>query len=384
MSIFIINSRRSPITSFLSTNKKNLVDDSVNIVNDLCKTINKEDINRAYIGNVLSAGYGQNISRQITYNSKINCPSFVVNNVCGSGMISIIESVKSIQCKETNLALCGGVEYMSLAPYLNYDIRKQTKFGNTQLIDSLINDGLTDFVSKKHMGLLTEELIEKYDITKKDLDEYSILSYQRARENVSNLQREIFPLLDKNNLIDTDEEIFKNNDLNKIYNLRPAFKKDGKLSAGNSSKLSDGLSFMLVASEDYIKNNNIKPLVEIVDYDVIVGEPSEFSILPLKSIELICKKNKINIDDIDLFEVNEAFSHIPILCNKLLNIPIEKINIYGGAISLGHPLGCSGNRIVVTLINQLVSNNKKYGIASICNGGGGATTILLKNINFNI
>ena len=171
MSIFIINTKRTPFTSFLSPNKRNLIDDSVSVLIE-CKNINKEDIKRAYIGNVLSAGYGQNMARQITYNSEINCPSFTINNVCGSGMISIIEGLKSIQCKETDISLWWG-RVMSTSPYLNYDIRKQTKFGNIQLIDSLINDGLTDFVSKKHMGLLTEELIEKYDISKKDLDEYS-------------------------------------------------------------------------------------------------------------------------------------------------------------------------------------------------------------------
>jgi acetyl-CoA C-acetyltransferase len=385
--VYIINYKRTPICSFLSQlSSLNAIELGSLLVNEISKDINKEDIKIAYIGNVLSSGLGQNIAKQITYNCDINCPSITINRVCSSGLQSIIEGYKSILLNETELALVGGTESMSNSPYLTNKIRQGNKYGNIDLCDSMLIDGLTDPFSKKHMGELTEELIEEltieYDLNKNEFDEYAKQSYLRARETLNNcdFNNEILEIKNKNNIIKDDEEINKNPDLNKINKLNPVFKKNGLLTAGNSSKLSDGACMMLLASEEYIKKNNIKPIAKIINYSLAADKPKNFTVAPVKSIKDICIKENIKIEEIDYFEINEAFPIVPIMCNKILKIPYDKMNVFGGAIALGHPLGCSGARIVGTLMNVLKKKGGKIGCASICNGGGGATSILIELI----
>lgn len=389
--IFIINYKRTPICGFLSQlSSLSAVELGCLLVNEITKDINKEDIKVAYIGNVLSSGLGQNIAKQITYNCDIHCPSITINRVCSSGLQSIIEGYKSILLNETELALVGGTESMSNSPYLTNKIRQGNKYGNIELLDSMLLDGLIDPFTKKHMGELTEDLIEdlsvEYNLNKNEFDEYAKQSYVNAREA---LIKEYFNdeilsinMNNKGNIIHikNDEEINKNPDLHKINKLNPVFKKNGLLTAGNSSKISDGSCMMLLASEEYIKKHNIKPIARIINYSLTSDEPKKFSITPVKSIKDICIKQKINIDDIDFFEINEAFPIVPIMCSKLLNIPYNKINVFGGAIALGHPLGCSGARILGTLMNILKIKKGKIGCASICNGGGGATSMLIELI----
>lgn len=379
--VYIIDIVRSPIGSYLG-NLSNINISEIGtqlIKNLLVKTnIDPELIDYTYIGNVLSAGYGQNIARQLSYNCGINCPSITINNVCGSGMESIHQGYNSILLNETECVLVGGIEHMSSTPYLNNFIKKSNKMGNINLIDSMINDGLIDPFSRKHMGEITNDINNKNNITLEESNNYAYMSYSRARENIDKLKQEICPITIKNTFIDTDEEINKTSDLNKLFNLKPVF--GSTITAGNCSKLSDGCCFMLLCSEQFLIKNNINPKAIIKNMDISVGDPNEFPLIPIKSVQNLCTKSNIDINSIDLFEVNEAFATVPIMFSKELNVSFDKINIYGGAIALGHPLGCSGSRIVCTLINQLINENKKMGCATICIGGGGAESILIELI----
>jgi acetyl-CoA C-acetyltransferase len=383
--IYIIEAKRTPIGSFLSKlsslNSKDLLDECMK---DMFVNVSKNDIEEIYIGNVLSAGLGQNIAGYLTNKINKNAIAITLNRVCGSGLVSIINGFKSINQGDTNCVLVGGVESMSNSPHLLKNSRNGKKYGNIEMIDSILMDGLTDCLTNKHMGELTEDLNIKFNISKDDQDKYSKMSYTKARNAVNNLKfyREISPINIKNNIIDQDEEINKILDLNKLDNLKPVFNINGTITAGNASKLSDGASLLILSSEKYIKENNIKPLSKIIGYNMYTNDSSLFPIAPIQSIKNLCEKYSYDINDIDVFEINEAFAICPIFIHKELKIPYEKINLYGGAISLGHPIGCSGARIVTTLINILINENKKIGCASICNGGGGATTILIENINY--
>lgn len=385
--IFIIDYKRTPIGSFMSELSNLSAFELANkLVPQLIKEINKEDINRIYIGNVLSSGNGQNIARQIGYTNNINCPSITLNRICGSGMQSIIEGYKSIILGETDVTLVGGTESMSNSPHICKNIRRGCKFGNIELNDSMLVDGLTDFFSNKHMGELTEDLIEKENITKEELDTYALHSYENARNAYSNnfFSNEVLPIEVKSKrntlIINEDEEVNKIQDIKKIYTLKGAFKHNGSLTAGNSSKLSDGACLILLASEDYVLKNKIKPIAEIIDYDLSVDTPDNFSTVPINSILTIMNKNSLTENMVDYFEINEAFASVPVMVHKKLNISYEKINPFGGAISMGHPLGCSGARILSTLLTVLKEKKGKIGIASICNGGGGATSLLVKMV----
>lgn len=385
--IFVIRYKRTPIGNFLS-NLSSLSAEHLasSLIEELCIDINKKDINRVYIGNVLSSGLGQNIAKQIGFNNGVDAPSITLNRVCSSGIQSIIEGYKSILLKESDLVLVGGTESMSKSPYLLDKLRNGNKFGNTNLLDSMVYDGLTDAYSGNHMGELTENIIERYNLTRSELDNYSKMSYERARKAYTENKfiNEIVNIEIKNKngiiVINEDEEVNKINNLDKLDNLRPVFGKNGKLTAGNSSKLSDGACLLLLASREYVIKNNIKPIAKIIDYDLSVGHPSDFSIVPIKSIKRILEKNNFTTNDIDYFEINEAFANVPVLASKELSIEYEKINIFGGAIAMGHPLGCSGARIVATLLSVLQDKKGKIGIASICNGGGGATSLLIENL----
>ena len=385
--VYILKCTRTPIGGFLSDLSKLSANELGKIVvNNLTEDFDKNHIETAYIGNVLSTGLGQNIGRQIMYECGINVPSITINRVCSSGMQSIIEAFKTIKLGENDCIIAGGVESMSNTPFLQNNIRNGNKYGNINLIDSMLNDGLTDPFSKKHMGEITEELCVKNEITREEQDNYAKRSYINARNANSNnyLKNEIVPVIIKNRkgelIISEDEEINKVEDLNKINKLRSVFKKNGTITAGNASKLSDGACFLILASEKFVKENNLSPLAEIINYDLSVGLPENFPLVPVQSINNLCKKENLDLNNIDYFEVNEAFAIAPIMVHKKLNIPYSKLNVFGGAISMGHPLGCSGARIICTLINVLNCMNGKVGCASICNGGGGATSLLIRKI----
>jgi len=351
--------------------------------------ISNDDIDLVYFGNVLSAGLGQNIARQISYNINVNAPSTTINRVCGSGMEAIILGAKAIKLNEAHCVLVGGTESMSNSPYLNTNIKRGRKMGHIQIIDSMILDGLTDPFSGKHMGELAENTNTKYKISREMQDEYAIQSYKRSRyADLNNLfKNEIIPIEIKcknnNIIVDSDEEINKIPDISKLPQLKSVFKTTGTITAGNASTLSDGACVMILVSEYFIKKNKLTPLAKIIDTDVSAGNPNDFTRLPIISVKKLCEKRELLLDDIDLFEINEAFSSVPIMFHLTTGISYDKINILGGSVSMGHPIGCSGTRIVSTLLTGLLNTNKKTGCASICNGGGGASSILIEIIASN-
>ena len=378
--VYILDYKRTPYGSYLGKLKKyNAIELSELCCKELINSnkINPKLIDLVYFGNVLSSGLGQNIARQISYNIGINCPSITVNRVCSSGMEAIRQGYNSIRLGEADCVMVGGCESMSNTPYLNNKIKNGYKMGNINLIDSMLNDGLIDPFTKKHMGEIVEDLCDEYNISKEELDNYSKKSYLKARQG---LEKKFFDeeIINIEGIL--DEEINKVLDLEKINNLKSVFKKNGINTVGNSSKLSDGSSSMILVNEIFLKRNNLVPKSKILAFDISVDKPEYFPLVPINSINNILKNNNLNKNDIDYFEINEAFSLLPILLHKKLDIEYKKINLYGGAISLGHPLGSSGCRIVGTLSNILLKHNKKLGCASICNGGGGATTILIQKV----
>ena len=372
MTVYILNYKRSPIGGFLSNFKDITINDlSSQCLNDLLDNFNKKNIEKIYIGNVLSSGLGQNIARQIGLENGINVPSITINNVCGSGLLSIIEGYKSILLGESECVLVGGVESMSNSPHL-CDLRNK-KYGELNLVDSMQIDGLKDKFTNKTMTELSEKLCENLNITREEYDNYAKDMYKKSRECIDKnlFKKEITPIYVNNKEIINDEEINKIQDLNKLFNLKPIY-SNGISTPGNISKLSDGVAFMILVSENFINKHNITPLAEIIDYDLSICIPEEAPICVTYSLEKLIKY------DIDIFEINDAFPLCSIYTHKKLNIPYEKINLYGSAISLGHPLGCSGARILCTLLTILQNKNKKIGCATIGNGGGGATSIVIK------
>lgn len=347
----------------------------------------KNQIQQVFFGNVISAGLGQNIARQISKNAGIEAPSITINMVCGSGMESIHQGYKSILVGEADMVLVGGTESMSNTPYLNKSIRKGNKFGNISVIDSILSDGLTDAFSGKHMGELTEEVNLKYNITREMQDTYAKMSYSKARDALSQgkYANEIVAINTGNGngksdnvVIGVDEEINKVPDLGKLTSLKPAFSKSGTITPGNASKLNDGASAMILVSKKFIEEMGLQPVARIMGFDISVGDPAEFSRVPILSINRVLSKLNITHDQVDLYEINEAFSSVPIMFHQESGVEYDKINIYGGAVALGHPIGSSGSRIVGTLISALRNENKLIGCASICNGGGGAISMILK------
>lgn len=381
MNVYINSYKRSPIGGFLSKlSSLNATELSLNVVNELLNSsgISPDNIDLICVGNVLSTGLGQNIARNISIQTGIKCPGITINRVCSSGIQAIIEGYNSILLGKAHCVIVGGVESMSNSPHYTIT-RKGSKFGDLKLKDSMMNDGLIDMKTNKHMGVLTEELTNKLGYSRKDYDNYAKLTYTNARNAVNNnlFKDEIVPISVKKDTVCEDEEINKVEDLNKLESLRSVFQKNGSLTAGNCSKLSDGACFLILCSEEFKNKHKLSPVAKIIDYELSSGNPEEFSIEPLNSMKSVLQNNNIEVNNIDLFEINEAFPIVPIHLNKTLNVPFEKINILGGAIAMGHPLGCSGARIVSSLITALRYKNKKTGCASICNGGGGSTSMLI-------
>ena len=306
-----------------------------------------------------------------------------INKVCGSGLKSVMLAEQAIRCVDADLIVAGGQESMTNAPYFLQKARSGYKMGNSELVDMMIYDGLWDIYSQSYMGLLAEKCAEEHNITRQEQDEYAALSYKRALEAQANgyFADEIVPI--KANLgkelitIDKDEEPEKVK-FEKIPQLKPVFKKDGTITAANASSIDDGAAALVVASENYVRSNNLKPLAKIIAHASFSNEPEWFTTAPVSAIQKVLKKANLTINDIDLFEINEAFAIVPLYAMKALNIPIEKLNVCGGAVSLGHPIGASGARILTTLIYALHRQNKKLGVASLCIGGGEANAIIIE------
>lgn len=386
--VVIVSAARTPIGSFmgsLSTIPAPILG-SIAIKGAIQKiNLNPSAIDEVFMGNVVQAGTGQAPARQAAIFAGIpnKVPCTTINKVCASGLKTIIQAAQSIALGDSDIVVAGGMENMSLIPHY-YNARKGKKFGSINLDDGMQKDGLIDAYSNEAMGLCAEKCAEKYSFSREDQDKFAVSSYKRSAEawNKGYFDNEIVPVeVPQRNgqkiVVDQDEE-FKNIKLEKIPILRSAFKKDGTITAANASTINDGAAAVVLMSKDKAKELDIDPLVSIISYSDAAVEPNWFTIAPSVALPVAVKKGNIKIEDIDFFELNEAFSVVGLANIKILDIDPKKVNVHGGAISLGHPLGCSGTRIVVTLINIMLQKNGKIGAAAICNGGGGASALIIK------
>ena len=343
-------------------------------------------INEVFFGNVLQANLGQAPARQCSIYAGIknDVPATTINKVCASGMKAIMLGAQSIKCGDNDIVVVGGTESMSNVPHYVEKVRTGQKLGDLKLKDGLVHDGLTDVYNQTHMGLCAEICAEGMNISREEQDEFAIESYRRSKEAWEKklFKDEIVPVTIPQRKGDPihfeEDEEFKNVKIDKIPNLRSVFKKEGTITAANASTINDGASALILMSADKAKSLNIEPLAKIVSYADASHEPEWFTTAPAKALPIALKKANLGINDIDYFELNEAFSVVGIANKKLLNIDSDKVNCFGGAVSLGHPLGSSGSRIVVTLINVLNKKEAKLGAAAICNGGGGASALIIE------
>ena len=343
-------------------------------------------IDEVYMGNVMQANLGQAPARQAAIFAGLpqNIPCTTINKVCSSGMKSIMLAAQSIKCGDNEIVIAGGMENMSQVPHYFSKGRSGQKLGDMKLIDGLVMDGLTDVYNKVHMGVCAEKCAKDYNISREEQDDFAIESYKKSEIAWDNgkFSNEIVPVEFQNRKKEieniTDDEEYKNINIEKVSQLRPVFDKEGTVTAANASTLNDGASALVLMSMEKAKKLNIKPIAKVVSYSDAAHEPENFTTAPAKAIENLLKKNNLSVNDIDCFELNEAFSVVGLANIKILNLDKNKVNINGGAVSLGHPLGNSGSRIIVTLINVLNQNKSKIGVAGICNGGGGASAMLIE------
>ena len=395
---YVVAAKRSAIGSFLGglTNVKP-VDLGATVLKETIKAsgLDVKDIDECIIGNVISAGLGQNIARQVALGAGIpetTC-SHSLNMVCGSGLKAVMEAVIRVQAGFGDVFVAGGVESMSNAPILiPGKVRTGMKMGNMEVIDSMINDGLTDAMNHIHMGVTAENIANKYNITREEQDAFAYASQQKAIAAVDSgrFKDEIVPIevkVRKDTVVfDTDEHPNRKSTPEKLANLRPAFIKDGTVTAGNASGINDGASFMIVVSEDALKKYNLTPMCEVVGIGQGGVDPTVMGLGPTPAILNALKDANITIEDLDLVELNEAFASQSLgVIHELVEATgmdrekfMEKTNVNGGAIALGHPVGASGNRILVTLIHEMAKRDAKLGLASFCIGGGLGTAVFVK------
>ena len=345
-------------------------------------------VDEVIFGNVLGAGLGQNIARQIAIFAGIpqEKSAFVVNKVCGSGLKSVVLGAQSILLGDNDIVVCGGVENMSTAPYYTKDARFGAKLGNFELEDSIIHDGLTDAFENYHMGITAENIVEQFAISREQQDEFAVLSQQKASAAIEKgkFSDEIVPITIKTRkeekVFDTDEFVLPNTDLASLAKLRPAFKKDGTVTAGNASGINDGAACVILMSEKRANELGINILGFIDGYATAGLDNKVMGLGPIPATKKVLDKLNLTTDDIDLFELNEAFAAQSIAVLNELNLDTSKVNINGGAIALGHPIGASGCRILVSLVHELINENKNRGLCSLCIGGGqGISVVISRN-----
>lgn len=347
-----------------------------------------EAVDEVYFGNVVSANLGQAPARQAAIFAGLpkNVICTTINKVCASGMKSIALAAQSIQLGQAEVVVAGGMENMSQIPFYLPSTRWGAKFGNFEAIDGLPKDGLTDVYNQKAMGYCADKTAEKFNISREAQDAFAIDSYKRSAATTAAgfFKNEIVPveIAQKKGdptIISEDEE-FKKVNFDKMAGLRPAFTPDGTVTAANASTINDGAAALIIASADAVEKYGLTPLAKILGFADAEQEPEWFTTAPTLAAPIALKRAGLTIDDIDFFEINEAFSVVTMAFEQVMGAAHEKTNVFGGAVSLGHPLGASGARIVVTLQNVLRQNGGKYGLAAICNGGGGASAIVIEKL----
>ena len=389
--VYIVSAVRTPIGSFLgSLSSVPAPKLGATAIKGALEKINLDPklVQEVYMGNVLQAGEGQAPARQAALFAGLSneTPSTTVNKVCASGMKAVMLAAQSIKAGDQEIIVAGGMENMSAVPHY-YNARNAVKLGDVKMQDGMLVDGLTDVYNKVHMGVCAEKCAAEYQFSREDQDQFAIQSYKRSAEAwaegkfkdeivpVEILQRKGEPII-----FSVDEE-YKNVNFDRISTLPTVFQKEnGTVTAANASTLNDGASALVLMSKEKMEELGLKPLAKIVSYADAAHEPEWFTTAPAKALPIALKKANLDISEIDFFEFNEAFSVVGLTNNKILGLDDSKVNVNGGAVSIGHPLGSSGSRIIVTLINVLKQNNAKYGAAAICNGGGGASAIVIENV----
>lgn len=386
--VVIVSAVRTPIGSFGGCFKDVSAVDlgCVSVIEALKRAgIQPEDVDEVILGNVLSAGLGQNVARQVSIRSGIpaETPAFTVSKVCGSGLKSVVLGVQAIICGDADVVVVGGTESMSNAPYVAPVVRWGAKMGNLQLIDTMINDGLQDAFSKKHMGFTAENLAEKYHLSRQELDDFSLTSQIRAEkaQKIGRFDEEIVPVEIKTKkssiLITQDEHPRHGSTLEGLSKLSPAFKKDGVVTAGNSSGINDGAAILILMSKEKAQQLNLVPLATIRSWATAGVDPDIMGIGPVPASRKALQKANLSVAELDLIEANEAFASQALTVIRELGLDPEKTNVNGGAIALGHPIGASGARILVTLLYEMKRRNAKNGLATLCIGGGQGISLVV-------
>lgn len=388
--VVIVSAVRTPIGSYGGSFKDvSAVELGTIAVKEALRRANLEAnlVDELIFGNILQAGQGQNVARQIAIHAGIpaNVSSYTVNKVCGSGLKSVALAAQAIKAGDADIVVAGGTENMSQAPYIMKSARWGQRMGNAELIDYMVHDGLTDIFNNYHMGITAENIVEQYGLTREEQDMLAKISQNRAEEaiktgkfkdeivSVSIPQRKGEPIV-----VDTDEYPRFGTSIESLAKLRPAFKKDGTVTAGNASGINDGAAALVIMSREKADELGIKPLASIVSYASEGVDPSIMGTGPIPASKKALEKANLSVEDIDLIEANEAFAAQALSVAKDLNLNMEKTNVNGGAISLGHPIGASGARILVTLLHEMIKRDAHNGLATLCIGGGQGIAMVVK------
>ncbi|MCS6896327.1 MAG: acetyl-CoA C-acyltransferase [Bacteroidia bacterium] len=388
--VFIVAAKRTPIGSFMGSLSAVPASELGAIaLRGAMEQVHlpPEAVEEVYFGNVLSANLGQAPATQVVLKAGLppTTPATLVNKVCASGLKAVMIGAQTVALGYADIIAAGGMESMSLTPFYAPGVRNGYRYGHVQLLDGILRDGLEDAYCGLTMGLITETCAATYNLSRQMQDEYAILSYKRAQEAQAKgiFSEEIVPVPVKQRsgdlLISEDEEPKKAN-FEKIPTLKPAFKSDGTITAANASKINDGAAAVILASEAAVKKYGLRPLARVLSWADAAREPEWFTIAPTDAIRKALERASLSIEQIDVFEINEAFSAVALANQHLLGIPIDKLNVFGGAVALGHPLGASGTRILVTLLTALRHTGGKYGAIGICNGGGGASAMIVERL----
>ena len=388
--IFVIDAYRTPFGSFGGT----LADVpaprlAAPVIKQLIEKsgLKGKDVDQFIAGQVLAGGVGQAPARQAMRFAELpdSVPAMTINKVCGSGLKAVMLGADAIRLGDSDIVISGGMESMSLAPYVLPALRYGQRMGHTQALDQMVHDGLTDPFSGRHMGEVAEERVMVHGFSREEQDAYATRSYQRAQRAAQErlLAEEIVPVVKSTRkgdvTVSEDEEPFRV-DLNRLSGLRPAFKKDGTITAANASTINDGAAFLLLAGADAVKQHSLKPKARIIGLSTHSLHPDLYPDAPVGAIEKACAQAGLKPADIGLFEINEAFAAVAMIAIKELGLDAEKVNVNGGAVAIGHPIGASGARLATTLIHEMGRRKERYGLATLCIGGGEAVAVIFERV----
>ena len=387
--LYVVNCCRTAIGSFGGSLKNTpAAEMGAIVVKEALKRANvaPENVDELMFGCILTAAQGQNVARQVSIKAGIpySVPAYTVGMVCGSGMKSVIEGARSILAGDSDIVVCGGTENMSAAPFASLDARWGARMGDKKLVDMMVYDGVFDVFNQYHMGITAENVAEKYGITREMQDEIALASQQKAAAAIANgrFKDEIVPIEVKKKketvIFDTDEHVKPNTTLEILGKLRPAFKKDGTVTAGNASGINDAGAAMIIASEEFVKANGLKPLAKVRAWGSVGCDPSIMGVGPIESTRQALSRAGLTVADLDLIESNEAFAAQAAAVNRELGFDMDKVNVNGGAIALGHPIGAAGCRITTTLIYEMIKRDLTIGLATMCIGGGMGEAIIVE------